>query len=444
MRRILFIASVLLLAACTCGKTPAPDAAFMGIAFIHDDYELARDAARERNLPLFVDTWAPWCHSCLSMKRTVLKDPRLEPMARRFVWLSLDTEKEANAAFLERFPQRVWPTLHILDPKTERPLIRSLGAPTVEELLALLEDGLRAMEAELEGADALLAEADGLHAAGKVDAAVAKYEAALAEAAADWASRPRAVLGLLAAQRYGQGKMGDCTRTALEALPRLERSASRAKIASLGLRCALDQGSDADEARQTLEGEVRAALEPPRIAMAADDRSNLYELLATARRRNGDGEGAKEIATEWLAFLEEASARAESAEVRAIYDSHRLLASLLLDAPERVIDALRASEEADPEDYNPPARLALVLHRLGRLDEALAASDRALERVYGPRKARVLNERGAILAERGERAEARAAHEAALAWAEKLPKGQRPHHEVERARRALEALGGTD
>lgn len=411
-----------------------------GLPFIEDDYERAAATSNERLVPLFVDAWAPWCHSCLSMKRTVFTDPRLEPFARDFVWLSLNTEKEENAAFLEKHPQKVWPTLMILEPETERPLLRHLGAPTVEELIALLENAQRVVGRKAEGPDALLAEADAHHAAGAFDEAVAKYGAVLAEAKGDWPQRSRAVLGLLTAQRYGGGDMGACARTALRELPRLQRSATRAKVASLGLRCAVDQGEA--EAIATLEAEVRSALEPPAIEMGGDDRSNLYELLVTVRRRRGDAEGAKAIAAEWIAFLEKEAIQAPSAEIRAIYDSHRLLASLLLDTPERVVEALRASEKADPEDYNPPARLAVVLHRLGRLDEALAASDRALEKVYGPRKARVLNERGAILADKGERALARAAHASVLAWAEGLPAGQRPQREIERARAALAALGG--
>lgn len=219
-------------------------------------------------------------------------------------------------AFLQRFPQRVWPTLTILDASSEKPLLRSLGSPTVGELLGLLEDGLRAASAELEGPDRLLAEADRLHATGEAEKAAEAFEKALAEAS-----------------------------------------------------------------------------------------------------------------------------KTSEPEIRAIYDSHRLLASLLLETPERMIAALQESERAAPHDYNAPARLALVYQRLGRFDEALAANERALARVYGPRKARVLNDRGAILAAKGEQEEARTAYAAAIEWAEGLPPGQRPDWEIRRARAALDELG---
>lgn len=282
--RLLALVLVLASGACRCGKEAEPVAARAteppdstaegGLPFIRDDYDRALALARERKLPLFVDAWAPWCHSCLSMERTVFPDPRLRPMADRFVWLSLNTEKEESVAFLQKFPQTVievgdsWagaktisdnlqsrdrrPTFTILDPESERPLARSLGSLTVDELLGLLGDALRAAAAE--------------------------------------APRP---------------------------------------------------------------------------------------------------------------------------------------------------DALLASEHADPDDYNPPARLAEVYLRLGRLDEALAACNRALEKVYGPRKARVLNLQGEIFRARGEYQKARIAHEAALIVNGRLPEVQQSGREVFRAQKGL-------
>lgn len=260
--RLLALVLVLASGACRCGKEAEPVAARAteppdstaegGLPFIRDDYDRALALARERKLPLFVDAWAPWCHSCLSMERTVFPDPRLRPMADRFVWLSLNTEKEESVAFLQKFPQTVWPTFTILDPESERPLARSLGSLTVDELLGLLGDALRAAAAE--------------------------------------APRP---------------------------------------------------------------------------------------------------------------------------------------------------DALLASEHADPDNYNPPARLAEVYLRLGRLDEALAACNRALEKVYGPRKARVLNLQGEIFRARGEYQKARMAHEAALIVNGRLPEVQQSGREVFRAQKGL-------
>ena len=86
---------------------------------------------------------------------------------------------------------------------------------------------------------------------------------------------------------------------------------------------------------------------------------------------------------------------------------------------------LQRSEKDFPKDYNPPARLALVYLKLKRYDDALAASDRALALVYGPRKLRVFAVRADIQAAMGNAAAARKTLEDALAYAEALPEGQR-------------------
>src|SRR5687767_4016612 len=84
--------------------------------FRHDDYEAARAEATRRQLPLFVDVWASWCHTCMSMKEFVLRDPRLGELGDQFVWLSIDSERSQNAAFLARFESRSLPTLWVIEP----------------------------------------------------------------------------------------------------------------------------------------------------------------------------------------------------------------------------------------------------------------------------------------------------------------------------------------
>jgi thiol-disulfide isomerase/thioredoxin len=88
----------------------APDAAARsetsGVTFLEDDYARARAEARAKGLPLFVDAWAPWCHTCLSMRAYVFPDARLRSIADRFVWLSIDTERESNAEVVGRLGVR--------------------------------------------------------------------------------------------------------------------------------------------------------------------------------------------------------------------------------------------------------------------------------------------------------------------------------------------------
>src|SRR5688500_15589348 len=108
------------------------------LPFIEDDYALALKTARAQKRPLFVEAWAPWCPSCRYLKSTVLQDERLRSLADGFVWLSIDTELPKNAAFVAKYPIELWPTLLVIDPARETPVLRWLGTVSVEQLAALL------------------------------------------------------------------------------------------------------------------------------------------------------------------------------------------------------------------------------------------------------------------------------------------------------------------
>ena len=111
---------------------PAP-AAEKRLPFIEDDYAVALAMAKKSNVPLFVDAWAPWCHTCVFMREHVFNKPELLKHGQRYVFLSIDTEKEKSAAFLQKYPIDVWPTLFVVDPKTETVVLKWLGSVNVEQ-----------------------------------------------------------------------------------------------------------------------------------------------------------------------------------------------------------------------------------------------------------------------------------------------------------------------
>jgi thiol-disulfide isomerase/thioredoxin len=113
------------------------------VRFIDNDYARALSEARTRGVPLFIDAWAPWCHTCLSMRAFVFTDARLDPIAPRFVWLSVDTERDENAALVARLGVRVLPTLFVLDARDERVALAWPGSLTAPELVGLLDDTSR-------------------------------------------------------------------------------------------------------------------------------------------------------------------------------------------------------------------------------------------------------------------------------------------------------------
>jgi tetratricopeptide (TPR) repeat protein len=169
----------------------------------------------------------------------------------------------------------------------------------------------------------------------------------------------------------------------------------------------------------------------------------MYEVLVSAREVAGDSDGVKREAAAWARFLEREAARAATPEQRAVFDPHRLSAYLALGQPERAVAMLQESERALPKDYNPPARLAVAYKEMGRYDDALAATDRALARAYGPRKLRVLQTRAEIFAARGDPAAAKATLETALRELDALPKPQQSERVRQRLTKQLEALAAS-
>jgi tetratricopeptide (TPR) repeat protein len=365
------------------------------------------------------------------MRAYVFTDEALARHAGRFVWLEINTDVPGNARFMEKYPIENWPTLFIIDPREEKALVRFAGSATVAQLERLFEDGERAYRGVARGPEALLARGDALYGEGKAAEAADVLAQALAEAPADWSRRGRALESLLMAQ-YGSKRHEACARTALAELPRVPPSPSRANAAGLGLACSLSvagEVKDLKELRASLEAKAREAIAPD-IAMPADDRSGVFEVLVGAREAAGDEAGAKTVAGQWLTFLEGEAAKASNPEARAVFDSHRISAALVLGDLMRVVPALEQSERELPGDYNPPARLANLYRRLGRLDDALAASDRALTKVQGGRRLRVLSERADIHVARGEKDAAVRTLEDALAYAKTLSGAQASPRQV--------------
>lgn len=418
--------------ACASRQVPAPEAR---LTFIEDDFPAALRAAREKGVPLFVDTWAPWCHTCRSMRAYVFPDPSLARHASRFVWLELNTDRPESAAFLEKYPVDFWPTLFVIDPRSGAALVRFGGSATVPQLEKLLEDGERAYRGDVRGAEAALARGDALYGEGKAAEAADAYARALAEAPPGWVRSGRAIESHAFALK-GAGQHHACavkTNALLGTLPQGSRSWGNA--VTMAMFCALEvPGAEGRSARDALETWAKRALATPDMELSADDRSGLYEVLVESRALAEDVPGKKALAEEWLRFLEQEAARAKSPEARTVFDWHRVVAATALGQPQRVIPALEASERELPDDYSPPARLSNLYRMTGRLDDALFASDRALQRVGGGRRLRVLSDRADLHLARGELALARSTLQDALAYADALSKA----HVSPRLRAALE------
>jgi tetratricopeptide (TPR) repeat protein len=376
------------------------------------------------------------------MRAFVFTDKALGRQAGRFVWLSINTEKRENAAVLAKYPVQAWPSFYVLDPASEKVALRYVGGATVPQLQRILDDGALAAGHGRAGRkpDEWLAKADVFYSAGQNKEAAEAYQAALKDMSTSSPSYPRAVESLLFALSASR-QPEPCAAAAKGAFPRLRFSPSAANVAGTGLDCAVSLPKDAPRKAalvQALAADARAVLAGKRTGLAVDDVSALYQSLASEREEKGDEAGKKKTLEDWAAYLDGEAARTKTAEARAAFDAHRLTAYLELGQPERAIPMLEAAERDFPGDYNPPARLALAYRAMKKYDEALAASDRALARAYGPRKLVILQARADIYAKKGDARAARKTREEALAWAEALPKEQVSERQIAALRKQLE------
>jgi tetratricopeptide (TPR) repeat protein len=351
------------------------------------------------------------------MRSFVFPDPALSAVAADFVWLALDTEDEQrNAKALAKLTPRGWPNLYVVDPATETPLLRWVGAATAPELVSLLTDvrdsarGATVANASAADAEASAAflRAERAVAAGKGQEAIRELRAALAAGSGAWRHRDRAAEALVMA--LAQAKDRDaCARTAAGALPSMRPGTSAASVAATGLDCAvaLPEGAATKSLVASLtDGALRIADDPAQPILA-DDRSSLYEEVCGAYEAAKNDEARRKVGLRWARFLEGEAGRAKTKQARAVFDAHRLLAYKAANAEERAIPMLEESERDFPDDYNPPARLAQAYLATGRLDEAERAIERALKRVYGPRAKVLLKTRDEIQAAKARRSEQR-------------------------------------
>ncbi|MEO8432475.1 MAG: thioredoxin family protein [Acidobacteriota bacterium] len=440
--------SIPLLALLAAGPLAAPPKmsaapAQTRLPFIENDYSSALAKARARGVPIFVEAWAPWCHTCRSMQAFVLTDPSLAKRADQFVWLAIDTERAENAPFKQKYPIDALPTFFVLDAKSESAALRWVGGASVAQLQKILDDGRRGVggaSGSAGGIEELLDRADRLYAKNDNARAAALYGQALERAPAGWPKYGRALESLLFALD-ASGDPERCARAALAAYPRLRKKPSAANVAGSGLGCALSVPADRagrGDLVSALRSDALDVLAAPRPDIAADDLSGLYQALEEERERAGDAAERTALLERHAAFLEKEAARARTPAGRAVFDSHRLGAYLDLGQPQRAIPMLEQSERDFPGDYNPPARLASAYRAMKKWDDAAAASDRALAKGYGPRKIGILQVRADIEAGRGDTTASRRALEEALRIAEAMPEGQRSDRTIAALKKKLE------
>jgi tetratricopeptide (TPR) repeat protein len=341
------------------------------------------------------------------MKAFTFRDAKVKAHATELVWASIDTEQPVNAAWVASHPMHAWPTFFLVEPEGGKTVLEWPSSATADELVRLIEVAHESTRHEgvLAKAEERTLAGNAAAAAGKADDAIAAWRDALAIAPQGWPGRA-ATLESLLDRLLAKKDYAACADTAERELPNVPHGGARA--ATLALTCATEL--PAGEARHAVLGRalerVRQMAADESEAMLPDDRSCLYEGMVDALEADGRPAEVKAVAAKWATFLEEQAAAAPDPTARAVFDAHRVDAYLKIGAPERAVPVLEASARDFPTDYNPPARLARAYLAMKRYDDALAAIDRGIALVYGPRALRLYATKADVLEAKGDRAAA--------------------------------------
>src|ERR1035441_9467819 len=79
------------------------------------------------------------------MRANVLNDAALVKQAGQFAWLSIDSDKPVNSAFVDKFATGGVPLFVVIDPGKEQAVLNWYGTATAPQLVNLLADGKSAI-----------------------------------------------------------------------------------------------------------------------------------------------------------------------------------------------------------------------------------------------------------------------------------------------------------
>ena len=427
----------------------APAPAAPALHMIEDNIPAAMKRARRDDVPVFVEVWAPWCHTCLSMKSFVLPQPTIARMQQRMVFAAVDSDKPINAAFMARYTVTAWPTMLMLDPDGA---VLGLwqGAASANELRRFMQDALdaRAATGDPQGPLSALLAARRAQAKGRSGRAALLFARSRTLGGATWARFGEATVGLIRSY-YLTGQWRRCATLGQESLATIAGAALPTDVSWVLLECAkkIEPAAAAALRRQVAARMARHTQQPPADA-SVDDRVDALSLYAKLLRRQGDVKGATKALNAQLRLLEAAAKAAPSPETAATFDYLRMNAYLSLGRGDEAVALFRARVQQLPDRYEPAGRLAQTLVALKRYEEAVAPAATAVALSYGPRKLSYLRRQASIYQKLGRRAEEKAALQAALVGYRQLAAKvrQHPRHRagLKRVKLRLQALAAKE
>lgn len=424
---------------CAKAETKGP------LAWIEDDYASALACAREKKVPLVLDLWAPWCHTCLSMQTTVFTDPAMAADATKFVFAGIDTDREVNAEVVGKFAPSAWPTFYVIG-TDESVLARFIGAASVTQFRDFMASGAAAAAGGGAIADARYL--GGQRALAKKDFATAdeEFTAALAAMPENWPQRD-ALLNALAMVKSKRGDTKACFDVIEKYMDVAGSNALATNFISYGMNC-VDKALESEPALKDRATAIRdksiarwqAILADAKAPLSIDDRAEALGYLRDALEASGKVGDAKKVAEQARVLLDDAYAKAPTPLGKMTYIWPRAEVYAWLKRPLDLVADYEALAKQLPEEYDPPARLGWLHLKAGKLDEAAKWTDKALALVYGPRKARLLTQRAEIAKAAGDKATEKKYREQIVTLWESLPPAQQNADNLEAAKKALAAL----
>jgi thiol-disulfide isomerase/thioredoxin len=427
------------------------------LAWFEDDLDKAKACAKAKGVPVVIDEWAPWCHTCISMQEFIFPDPSFAPLADRFVFVATDTDRAENEEVVARYPPAAWPTFFVISPEGDV-LGRYVGAASVEQFREFLVESEKTFLAgaklpagplaELVAAErktveaAQVAKTDPKRAELLAEAEL-RYRKALELAPADWPRRPDVLVstvGVLAKQNDPK----PCVDFAIEHMAATGRSSSAADFVGTARGCAERlKGTDPDRAKAFFDKAITrlvALIADQAAPLSADDRSDAMAYLRTFYDDVARPTDAVEVAKAQRALLDEAAAKAPDPYAAMTYNWPRAEVYTYLAIPLELVPALEKSAADLPREYDPPYRLAGIYKAAGKIDEAIPWARKAAELAYGPRKARAQAQLADLLRAKGDTAAELEARRALVKIYEELPPGQARPDDLEQAKIDLAAL----
>jgi thioredoxin-related protein len=119
-----------------------PNIATHAIQFIEQDWNVAKQMAKQENKLIFVDVYATWCPPCMLLKNKTFRNKKVgDFFNQHFVNVSVDAEKGIGIQVARYFGVTAYPTLVFTD-ASGKPVLYAMGYMGTKDILKFAQAAL--------------------------------------------------------------------------------------------------------------------------------------------------------------------------------------------------------------------------------------------------------------------------------------------------------------